>query len=265
MAKERLVGVWAGGGWNLREYAWRSRCVRSPLTGKNVRAIVARDDKGFYHPGLRNSGEHGSEFKTVYEDFTSYRDRDFAIGEAKQKLIETLDSHKQTQDHLAEATPVSGTADREVADSDGNGFKLKSIVWRSEPSTSPLTGRSIRSVVGTDENGSFRVARRTGRMGGDRFEMVFAREVYSSKEAAISASREMKVDFIRGEAEGHLRANNRGGQEIFRVDSIEGWRAGAKSGDAPNSFARQLFESFDKKRASPPESPSRSRPRSIER
>jgi hypothetical protein len=67
-----------------------------------MRAIVARDERGQYHPGLRNSYEHGPEYKTVYQDFTSYRDKDRAIGEAKTMLKETLENHEQTRHHLAE-------------------------------------------------------------------------------------------------------------------------------------------------------------------
>jgi len=102
MARERLIGVWAGDGWNLREYTWRSPCVKSPLYGENMRAIVARDERGQYHPGLRNSHEHGAEYKTVYRDFASYGDKEKAIDVAKGMLQETLESHSQTRNQLGE-------------------------------------------------------------------------------------------------------------------------------------------------------------------
>jgi len=155
-------------------------------------------------------------------------------------------------------------ADREVTDKNGNGFRLKSLVWRSAPSTSPLTGRSIRTIVGTDENGAFRIARRTGRMGKDRFETVFAREAYASKENAIAASREMKMDFVRGEAENYLQANKQHANQIFRVDSIEGWRNSARTPPGKDG-ARRFFEEFETRTPSPKKSPARARGRSIDR
>jgi hypothetical protein len=108
MSRERITGVWAGPDWTLRKYAWRSPCVKSPLTGQNVRAVVALDDRGSYHPGLRNadSRDSGKEFRTVYQDFTGYWDRDRAIGEAKKMLSDTMESHAQTRNHLME-TPGS--------------------------------------------------------------------------------------------------------------------------------------------------------------
>jgi len=153
-------------------------------------------------------------------------------------------------------------ADREVTDNKGNGFRLRSFVWRSAPSTSPLTGRSIRTIVGTDETGAFRIAQRTGRMGKDRFETVFAREAYASKESAIAASREMKVDFIRGEAENYLQANTQNANQIFRVDSIEGWRTRTPPG---KDGARKFFEEFRTQTPSREKSPARARGRSIDR
>jgi hypothetical protein len=59
-------------------------------------------------------------------------------------------------------------AERVVRDKQGDGVRLQSFVWRSEPSSSPLTGRSIRCVVGRDKNGAYHLASRTGRMGGER-------------------------------------------------------------------------------------------------
>jgi hypothetical protein len=109
-------------------------------------------------------------------------------------------------------------ADREVTDNKESRFRRKPLVWRSSPSTSALTGRSVRTIVGTDEKGAFRVAQRTGRMGKDRFETAFAREAYVSKEDAIATSQEMKAEFIRGEAETYSQANKRHANEIFDVD-----------------------------------------------
>jgi len=104
-----------------------------------------------------------------------------------------------------------------------------------------------------------------GRIGEERFEMVFDREAYVSKEEAIRASREMRVDFIRGEAEDYLQGNKRGGLELFRVDSMEGWRTGAALGRTPESRVRKLFEEFGGEREAPPKSLSRARRRGIDR
>ena len=99
-------------------------------------------------------------------------------------------------------------------------------------------------------------------MGRDRFETVFAREAYASKENAIAASREMKVDFIRGEAENYLQANTQNANQIFRVDSIEGWRTRTPPG---KDGARKFFEEFRTQTPSREKSPSRARGRSIDR
>src|SRR5579884_93231 len=108
MTNERLVGMWAGDHWDLREYSWRGKCVKSPLNGNNMRAIVARDTQGWYHPGLRNTGSH-PDAKTVYEDFTRYQHKTQAIGRAEAMLVYELDAHRQTQAHLAQE-PVQRNA-----------------------------------------------------------------------------------------------------------------------------------------------------------
>jgi hypothetical protein len=158
-------------------------------------------------------------------------------------------------------------AEREVRDKQGNGFSLRSYEWRSEPSTSPLTGRSVRCVIGKDENGAFRLAQRTGRMGGEKFEMTFAREAYATKEQALRDARAMKVDFIRGEAETWLAKNRPNNQEIFRVDSIQGWRCANAS--AKSRPAEAMLDRVGQAK-SPGESPkragpSRGRGRTVER
>ena len=153
-------------------------------------------------------------------------------------------------------------AERDIRDRQGNGFTLKSFEYRSEPWTSPLTGRSIRCVVGRDENGAYRLARRTGRMGGERFEMTFAREAYATKDAAVKDSRAMKVDFIRGEAETWLEKKGPNNQDIFQVDCIEGWHR-------PEYPAEKMLDRVGLRKwpqAEPErEQPSRSRDRCMER
>jgi hypothetical protein len=162
-------------------------------------------------------------------------------------------------------------AERDVRDKHGNGFRLKSFEYRSEPWTSPLTGRSIRCVVGKDENGAFRLARRTGRMGAERFEMSFAREAYATKEAALRDSRAMKVDFIRGEAETWLEKNRPNNQEIFRVDCIEGWRhsTAPREPDSAKEGAMEILDRMEggkgKEKSPERERTSRFRERSLER
>ena len=148
MAGKRLIGIWAGDKWNLSEYTWRSPCVKSPLSGENMRAIVTRDDKGQYHPGLRNSHEHGAEYKTVYQDFTSYRDKERAIDSAKELLKETLESHEQTRNHLGGDAPnmhIEVTPPKESPQSrfDALLSKLRQSAPKRETPVQRRDGRSI--------------------------------------------------------------------------------------------------------------------------
>jgi hypothetical protein len=102
MTDRRIVGMWAGEDWNLQSYAWRGPCVKSPMSGQNLRAIVAMDDRGKFHPGLRNSEWRGGpEYKTVYQDFTSYSDKNKAIQEAKTMLSDMVQAHEDTHNYLA--------------------------------------------------------------------------------------------------------------------------------------------------------------------
>jgi hypothetical protein len=131
MANKRLIGMWAGKDWTLRSYAWRGRCVKSPMSGQNMRAIVAIDDKGKYHPGLRNSEWRGSgrEYKTVYQDFTGYGDKEKAIQEARTMLTDTVESHEQTRSHLAEESRECVWNGKAVQVPQG---ELQGIVCRNE-------------------------------------------------------------------------------------------------------------------------------------
>jgi hypothetical protein len=70
-----------------------------------MRAIVGMDTRGQYHPGLRNSREHGAEYKTVYRDYASYADKEQAIEVAHEMLQETFESHGQTRTRIAQDSP----------------------------------------------------------------------------------------------------------------------------------------------------------------
>jgi hypothetical protein len=102
MPKDKLTGNWAGAGWTPHSYAWRGSHVKAPMGGPNIRAVVAQDTKGKFHPGLRNSDPRGSreDSRMVYEDHTSYASLDRAVEVAKTMLTERLDAQQQTQSHI---------------------------------------------------------------------------------------------------------------------------------------------------------------------
>lgn len=149
MARERLIGVWAGDNWHLRGYAWRSPCVKSPLSEENMRAIVAIDTRGRYHPGLRNSNELGADYKTVYGDFSSYGDKQKAIDVAKLMLQEAVESHTQTRDHLLEETP------QKAPQASPDPREIKRIVWTG-PAAETDNGSLKFGVVGRTKGNSLR-------------------------------------------------------------------------------------------------------------
>jgi hypothetical protein len=125
---------------------------------------------------------------------------------------------------------MRGVVMAEINVLDGNGqfgFRLQKYVWRSKPTASPLTGRSVRCVVGQDEHGKFRAATRVGRDNerGD-IQTTFATESFSNKEEAIAASRDITRDYLNGEAQGYANTVTRAmkpGEQIVKVEMDDGW------------------------------------------
>jgi len=140
-----------------------------------MRAVVALDDRGSYHPGLRNadSRDLGKEFRTVYQDFTGYRDRGRAIDEAKTMLNDTIESHAQTRNHLME-TPGS-----------------RECVWNGESIRVPQG--DLQGIVCRNERGQYIAGAQVYSLDNAKNweqgpDTRWLRKAYASQQKAIGAS-----------------------------------------------------------------------------
>jgi len=88
--------------FTLREYAWRGRCLNSPLTGETMRGVVGRDEKGQYRPGIRVSD--GKEVRTTFE-VEPEKTKKEAISQSQAMLRRELVDHART---VAERNQKSG-------------------------------------------------------------------------------------------------------------------------------------------------------------
>lgn len=76
--------------FTLREYAWRGRCLNSPLTGETMRGIVGKDEEGRYRPGIRVSD--GKDVRTTFEVEPEKTKKD-AISQSQTMLRRELVDH----------------------------------------------------------------------------------------------------------------------------------------------------------------------------
>src|ERR1700691_5121508 len=86
MGDRKLIGMWAGDNWKLRGYAWRSPCVRSPMSGQNMRAIVAMDERGKYHQGWEKGGGAGKKENARGDGEKSRADAKPSCGTRKSRM-----------------------------------------------------------------------------------------------------------------------------------------------------------------------------------
>ena len=93
-------------------------------------------------------------------------------------------------------------AERPVADSGGKEhYRITGIVWKSPITRGPLSGRGVRSVVGLDQNGTYRAGEWFGpdRKTGEKMGMSWGPEAFKNKESAIWAPRENIAHMLEGE------------------------------------------------------------------
>ena len=114
-----------------------------------MRAVVARDQKGLYHPGVRNSVVDEHDCKTEYQDFSSYKDKGEAIGAAKDMLLHTLDSHEQTRKY------IDGDMPPPEANSAYGAPDIKRIAWTG-PVVETDNGSLKFGAVGRTKGNAFK-------------------------------------------------------------------------------------------------------------
>jgi hypothetical protein len=84
MAKREIIDSFNNfSGEKLARYVWRSKPTRSPLTGRQVRCVVAQDEKGRYWAGLRIGRGNGQ--KAEYEMWETCRTKQEAISISRQQ------------------------------------------------------------------------------------------------------------------------------------------------------------------------------------
>jgi len=86
--------------WTLRGYAWRGQCLKSPLTGKPMRAVVGMDEQGRYRPGTRMYQADG-EISTVF-DVQPHSGKKEAISKSTEMLRERLIDHARFAAEVAQ-------------------------------------------------------------------------------------------------------------------------------------------------------------------
>jgi hypothetical protein len=102
---------WPQRSWELNKYSWRGRGEKSPLTGKQVRPIVAMDKEGQYHSGLRNWSYYanGKAADALYHHAASPT-RSEAIGKAQAMCREWVAAHRELASDVKQAQRFSRKA-----------------------------------------------------------------------------------------------------------------------------------------------------------
>ena len=118
---------------------------------------------------------------------------------------------------------------RAVTDPDGVfNFRIKGYSWRGKPVKSPLTGRAVRCLVVTDEQGRYRAGIRIGADGkGTPIESAFTKQAYATKEEAIEESRHLVRDELTADAEVYSDKVERAkqpGERIVKVEMDDRWK-----------------------------------------
>jgi hypothetical protein len=118
---------------------------------------------------------------------------------------------------------------RTVTDPDGSfNFKIRDYSWRGKPVKSPLTGRPVRCLVATDEQGKYRAGIRIGADGkGNPIESAFTEEAYATKEKAIEESRNLVRDELTADAQvfsDKAKGAKQPGERIVKVEMDDGWK-----------------------------------------
>lgn len=92
----RNVQRWPGDSFELRAYAWRGKGEKSELTGKRIRPIVATDDKGLYHAGIRNWSEsaNAKASDALYHPMKSHQ-KEYAIERAEHMCKVEVERHSE--------------------------------------------------------------------------------------------------------------------------------------------------------------------------
>jgi hypothetical protein len=162
-------------------------------------------------------------------------------------------------------------AKREIVDSFNkiSGAGIARYVWRSKPTRSPLSGRSVRCIVAQDEEGRYWAGLRIGRGGGQKSQFELW-ETCETKQEAISISRQQGRMLLSTHAEfcASTAEDKKRGEQIVKVTMDDGWSVEI---NAPGRLSpaearvRKVFEGLGKRKESPPKSPARGRTRSIDR
>jgi hypothetical protein len=100
----RKMEEWPQRSWELKEYSWRGRGEKSPLTGKQVRPVVAMDEEGRYHSGLRNWSYYanGKATDALYHH-SGCSSRAEAISRARGMCKEWVAAHRELASDMKQA------------------------------------------------------------------------------------------------------------------------------------------------------------------
>jgi hypothetical protein len=85
--------------FTLKEYSWRSGCLKSPLTGETMRGVVGKDEQGRYRPGIRVSD--GKDTTTTFDVAPAKTKKD-AISESRAWLRRELMDHARSAAELTQ-------------------------------------------------------------------------------------------------------------------------------------------------------------------
>ena len=94
MAKREIIdSLKELSGERIARYVWRSKPTRSPLSDRQVRCIVAEDEKGRYWAGLRIGRGHGQ--KAEYELWETCKTKQEAMSISRQQGRMLLSTHAE--------------------------------------------------------------------------------------------------------------------------------------------------------------------------
>ncbi len=104
----RKMEEWPQRSWALNKYSWRGRGEKSPLTGKQVRPIVAMDKEGRYHSGLRNWSYYanGKAADALYHH-SGCSSRAEAISRAQGMCKEWVAAHRELASDMKRSERLS--------------------------------------------------------------------------------------------------------------------------------------------------------------
>ena len=112
----RQIREWPGNAFTLTRYAWKGKGQKSELTGKCIRPIVAVDDKGLYHSGIRNWSENtnAKSKDALYHPMKSHH-KEYAIERAEHMCKVEVERHSELKGLWDESRKMQSPAQKYAA------------------------------------------------------------------------------------------------------------------------------------------------------